>query len=168
MPKLYNSAASSYCPQVTPNQPVMVSARPINVNVSCKLHPYSFQRTRLPTKWLCGVTMTFFIRIQFWFYVSFYQVGKGDMASMDENSEYMYVNILRGGFICQRSTFWFLHKTFARVFKYVTYLLKIISFLYFLKMKRKNEKVLSILLLLEEFCFITARRNQRSKFILKT
>ena len=34
--------------QVTPNQLVMVIARPNNLYVSCKLHPYSFQRTRSP------------------------------------------------------------------------------------------------------------------------
>ena len=31
-----------------PNQLVMVIARPINLNLSCKLHPYSLQRTRSP------------------------------------------------------------------------------------------------------------------------
>ena len=44
--KLYNWATSSYCTQVMPNQLIMVIVRPINLNVSCKLHPYFFQRTR--------------------------------------------------------------------------------------------------------------------------
>ena len=48
VPKLYNWATSSYHTQVTPNKLVMVIARPNNLNVSCKLHPYSFQRTRSP------------------------------------------------------------------------------------------------------------------------
>ena len=48
VPKLYNWATSSYRTQVTSNQLVMVIARPNNLNVSCKLHPYSFQRTRSP------------------------------------------------------------------------------------------------------------------------
>ena len=48
VPKLYNWAISSYRTQVTPNQLVLVIARPYNLNVSCKLHPYSFQRTRSP------------------------------------------------------------------------------------------------------------------------
>ena len=47
-PKLYNCANSSYRIRVTSNQLVMVIARPINLNVSCKLYPYSFQRTRSP------------------------------------------------------------------------------------------------------------------------
>ena len=34
--------------QVTSNQLVRVIARLINLNVSCKLHPYSLQRTRSP------------------------------------------------------------------------------------------------------------------------
>ena len=37
-PKLYNQANSSYCTQVMPN----------NLNASCKLHPYSLQRTQSP------------------------------------------------------------------------------------------------------------------------
>ena len=41
VPKIYN-----YRTQVTPNQLVMVIAQPNNLNVSCKLHLYSFQRTR--------------------------------------------------------------------------------------------------------------------------
>ena len=48
VPKLYNWTTSSYCTQVTPNQLVMVIARPNNLNVSCKLHPYSLQRTWSP------------------------------------------------------------------------------------------------------------------------
>ena len=48
VPKLNNCANSSYCIQATPNQRVMVIARPNNLNMSCKLHPYSFQRTRSP------------------------------------------------------------------------------------------------------------------------
>ena len=47
-PKLYNLANSSYRTEVTPNQLVMVIARAINLNVSCKLHPFSLQRTRSP------------------------------------------------------------------------------------------------------------------------
>ena len=46
--KLYNWASSQYRTQVTPNLLVMVTARRINVNVSCKLHLYSLQRTRSP------------------------------------------------------------------------------------------------------------------------
>ena len=34
--------------QVMPNQLVMVIAQPINLSVSCKLHPNSLQRTRSP------------------------------------------------------------------------------------------------------------------------
>ena len=45
-PKLYNCASSSYRTQMTPNQQVMVIVRPINLNVFCKLHPYSLLRTR--------------------------------------------------------------------------------------------------------------------------
>ena len=48
VPKLYNWATSSYRTQATPNQLMMVIARPNNLNVSCKLHPYSFQRTQSP------------------------------------------------------------------------------------------------------------------------
>ena len=48
VPKLYNWAMSLYRTQVTPNQLVIVIARPNNLNVFCKLHPYSFQRTRSP------------------------------------------------------------------------------------------------------------------------
>ena len=48
MPKLYNWVTSSYQTLVTPNQLVMVIARPNNLNMSCKLYPYSFQRTRFP------------------------------------------------------------------------------------------------------------------------
>ena len=56
VPKFYNWATGSYHTQVTPNQLVMVTARPNNLNVSWKLHLYSFQRTwsppglRLPKK----------------------------------------------------------------------------------------------------------------------
>ena len=42
VPKLYNWATSSYHTQVIPNQLVTAIARLINLNVSCKLHPYSF------------------------------------------------------------------------------------------------------------------------------
>ena len=42
---LYNWATSSYRTQVTPNQLVMVIVQPNNLNVSGKLHLYSFQRT---------------------------------------------------------------------------------------------------------------------------
>ena len=34
--------------QVTPNQLVIVNALPINLKISCKLHPYSVQKTRSP------------------------------------------------------------------------------------------------------------------------
>ena len=37
VPKLYNWATSSYCVQMTPNQLVVVIARLINLNVSCKI-----------------------------------------------------------------------------------------------------------------------------------
>ena len=50
VPKLYNWATSSYRTQVTPNQLVMVIAQPNNLNVSCKLYPYSFQRTQSPPR----------------------------------------------------------------------------------------------------------------------
>ena len=46
-PKFNNWATSPYA-QVMPNQLVMVIAWPINLNVSCKLHLYSLQRTWLP------------------------------------------------------------------------------------------------------------------------
>ena len=45
-PKHNHWAHNPHCTQVIPNQLVMVIARPINLNVSCKLHPYSLQRTR--------------------------------------------------------------------------------------------------------------------------
>ena len=47
-PKLYLWANNLYRKQVIRNQLVMIIARPINLNVSCKLHPYSLQRTRSP------------------------------------------------------------------------------------------------------------------------
>ena len=50
VPKLYNWVTSSYRTQVTPNQQVTVIAQPNNVSVSCKLKPYSFQRTRSHTR----------------------------------------------------------------------------------------------------------------------
>ena len=46
--KLYNWTTSSYRTQVMPNQLVMVIAQPIDLNLSCTLHPYSLQRTRSP------------------------------------------------------------------------------------------------------------------------
>ena len=46
--KLYNWATSSYRIHVTPNQLIMIIAQPNNQYMSCKLHPYSFQRTRSP------------------------------------------------------------------------------------------------------------------------
>ena len=46
--KLYNWATSPYCTQAMSNQLVMVIVRPINLNVCCKLGPYSFQRTWSP------------------------------------------------------------------------------------------------------------------------
>ena len=44
-----NWAISPYPKQVTPNLFVRVIARPINLTVSCKLHPYSLQRAQSPT-----------------------------------------------------------------------------------------------------------------------
>ena len=43
-----NSTTEPYGIHVMPNQLVMVIARPINLNVSWKSHPYSLQRTRSP------------------------------------------------------------------------------------------------------------------------
>ena len=45
-PKLYHWANSPHHTQVMPNQLVIVIARLIYLNMSCKLHPYSLQRTR--------------------------------------------------------------------------------------------------------------------------
>ena len=47
-PKHYHWAIIPYRTQVTPNQFVMAIARLINLNVFCKLYPYSLQRTRSP------------------------------------------------------------------------------------------------------------------------
>ena len=47
-PKLYNWALCPYRTQVMLNQLVMAIAWLINLNVSCKLHLYSLQRTRSP------------------------------------------------------------------------------------------------------------------------
>ena len=47
-PKLYNSPISPYRTRVTPNWVVMVIARPVNLNVSWMLHPYSLPRTWSP------------------------------------------------------------------------------------------------------------------------
>ena len=47
-PKLYYWAISSHRTQVMPNQLVMAIVQSINLNVSCKLHPYSLQRTQSP------------------------------------------------------------------------------------------------------------------------
>ena len=47
-PKLYHWASNPNRTQVMLNQIVMVIARPINLNVSCKLHPPSLQRTLSP------------------------------------------------------------------------------------------------------------------------
>ena len=41
--KLYNWATSPYRTEVKPNQLVMVIVQPINLNVSCKLHPYTYR-----------------------------------------------------------------------------------------------------------------------------
>ena len=63
-PKLYNRAICLRRTQVTPNKLFMVFTRPINLKVSCKLHPYSLQRTRsppglrLPRKIGIAITMT--------------------------------------------------------------------------------------------------------------
>ena len=46
-PKLYHWHISPHCTQVTPNQLARVIVWPINLNVSCKLHLYSLQRTWL-------------------------------------------------------------------------------------------------------------------------
>ena len=43
--KHYNWANRPYRTEVTSNQLVIVIAWPINLNMSCKLHPYSLQRT---------------------------------------------------------------------------------------------------------------------------
>ena len=45
-PKLYSWDINPYRTQVMPNQLVMVIVRLINLNMSCKLHPFSLQRTR--------------------------------------------------------------------------------------------------------------------------
>ena len=47
VPEIYNRAISPLHTQVTPNQLVIVIACPNNLNVSGKLHPYSFQRIRI-------------------------------------------------------------------------------------------------------------------------
>ena len=47
-PKLYHWPISLPLTQVMPNQLGMVTARSINLNVSCKLHLHSWQRTRSP------------------------------------------------------------------------------------------------------------------------
>ena len=47
-PKLCHWDNSPHRTQVVPKLLLMVIARPINLNVSGKLHPYSLQRTRLP------------------------------------------------------------------------------------------------------------------------
>ena len=49
-PKLYHWASNSHCTQVMSNQLVIVIAQPISLNVSCKLHLYSLQRTQSPPK----------------------------------------------------------------------------------------------------------------------
>ena len=46
--KFYHWVTSSHRTQVTPNWLVIVIARPVNLNVSCKLHPQSLQRIRSP------------------------------------------------------------------------------------------------------------------------
>ena len=43
-PKLYNWAISQHRIQVMLNHQVMVIGRPINLNVTCKLHPYTLQK----------------------------------------------------------------------------------------------------------------------------
>ena len=47
-PNVYHCAINPHRTQAKPNQQVTVIARPINLNVSCKLYPYSLQRTRSP------------------------------------------------------------------------------------------------------------------------
>ena len=47
-PKLCHWATDPHCTQVMPNQLVMVIVWPINLNVSCKLHLYTLQRTQSP------------------------------------------------------------------------------------------------------------------------
>ena len=60
--KLYQRIISSHRTQVMPNQPVMVIARPINLNVSCKLHRYSLLRIRsLPGPRLPRIGNTHFL-----------------------------------------------------------------------------------------------------------
>ena len=44
----WNWATGSYRLKVTSNQLIMLIARPNNLNVFCKLHPNTFQRTRSP------------------------------------------------------------------------------------------------------------------------
>ena len=48
--KLYQWATNSLRTEVTSNHLAMVIAWPINLNVSCKLHPYSLQRIRSPPR----------------------------------------------------------------------------------------------------------------------
>ena len=43
-----NSTTEPLRTQLVPNKQVMVIAQPINLNVSCKLHPYYLQKTRSP------------------------------------------------------------------------------------------------------------------------
>ena len=47
-PKLYHLAFGSHHTQAMPNQLVMAIVRPINLNMSCKLFPYTLQRSMLP------------------------------------------------------------------------------------------------------------------------
>ena len=47
-PTIYHWAIDSHRTQAMPNQLVMEIAQPINLNVSCKLHPYALQRIRSP------------------------------------------------------------------------------------------------------------------------
>ena len=47
-PKLSLWAIGPHRTKMMPNQLVMVIAQPINLNMSCKLHPYSLQRTWSP------------------------------------------------------------------------------------------------------------------------
>ena len=63
--KLYDWANSPYHTEVTPNQLVMVIERPINLNVSCKLHPYSLQN-KVETAAQCFCISCENVRRTFW------------------------------------------------------------------------------------------------------
>ena len=70
VPKFNNRATSSYRIQMTPNQLFMVTGLPNNLNVSCKLDPYSLQRTRLPHKMRLYVNFSTFLILILWSFLS--------------------------------------------------------------------------------------------------